>query len=293
MNESNPSTDRVWLGYDSVTPANLLSIKQAVPKVTTADLQIIEQRIARPSFVERPGYRFATLLAPHYNRATREMETLSLSVIITKSRLLTILPAADDHDLFDLQRLDAHTAPLRQSLRLAERIAEVCQNAINLLANDVEHLLEQRGGEGRFVLATETALARRNTEDLANLMRSLAVPIRRLARLAGPSAQHLLLALDTAQGRADALATEFRRGGSAAAPALRSGSLPGSAQKRLDRYMTFGAVILALTFAATNFGFGAKTAPLLERPVLFWAAASTLVLVSLGVLEYLRKRKVL
>lgn len=294
MADSAINSNSAWQGYDRMTPALLRTLKTMLPSFAPADAHTVGTRATRPQFTERSGYVFCTLVAPYYNRATREIETRGLYAILTEQRLITILPQGpDERDLFDLHRLDGHTAPATQLANVAERVCQVGQQAFNLLATDVEHLITTTNNGTRLTVQRERALASRNAADLQGILDSLRKPIAKIADRAGAAAQPVTLAIAAAANRCRDFAaqfgpTPFRQ------PALRRERIvPASLQKTMRLYQTLGAVVLTLVLVATTFGFAGKTRPLLEHPLLFWLLGGTLVIASLGMLDYLRKRNVL
>lgn len=293
MADSAINANCAWQGYDRMTPGLLRSLKTILPSFAPADVHTIETRATRPLCLERPGYLFCTLVAPYYNRATREIETAGLYAILTPQQLITILPhGPDERDLFDLTRLDAHTAPARQLAHIAERVCLVSQQAGNLLASDVEHLTTLSDQE-RLTVRRERALASRNAADLQGIVDALRQPIGQIADRAGAAAQTLVLAIDVVASRSRDLAALFGPVPFRPSDRQRSRTIPPHLQKTVRRYQTLGTVVLALVLVATTFGFGGRTTPLLEHPLVFWLTGGTLVIAALGMLDYLRQRNVL
>lgn len=294
MADSAINANSAWQGYDRITPALLRTLKTSLPSFAPADVHTIETRATRPQCLKRPGYLFCTLVAPYYNRATREIETAGLYAILTEHQLITILPQGpDERDLFDLTRLDAHTAPARQLAHIAERVCLVSQQAGNLLASDVEHLTALTDQEIRLTVRRERALAGRNALDLQGIVDALRQPFGHIADRDGAAAPALVLAIDAVANRSRDLAALFGRA-PFRQPALQQiHTIPHHVQRAVRQYQTLGAIVLVLVLVATTFGFGGRTTPLLEHPLVFWLMGGTLVIAALGMLDYLRQRNVL
>ncbi len=294
MADSAINPNSAWQGYDRITPALLRTLKTNLPSFAPADIHTIETRATRPQCLERPGYLFCTLVAPAYNRATREIETRGLYAILTERQLITLLPQGpDERDLFDLTRLNAHTAPATQLAHIAERVCLVSQHAFNLLASDVEHLTVLTDQEMRLTVRRERALASRNASDLQGILDSLRQPIGRIADRAGAAVQTIVLAIDAVANRSRDLAALFGPVPFRQPTLRRIHTVPPHLQKTVRRYQTLGAIVVVLVLVATTFGFGSMTTPLLEHPLAFWLLGGTLVIAALGMLDYLRQRNVL